>query len=119
MNRYPLFTATTATVVVPIASINQTTNAAVGQANPSLATQNNSLANKIQVYPNPATDNIFFAGNLSNYETVKIFNVDGRLIATQAINSDKINISKLQSGNYVLQLSGTNKKAQSITIIKK
>lgn len=119
LNRYPLFTATTATVVVPFASINQTQSAAVGQANPTLATQSNSLQNKIQVYPNPATENIFLAGDLSDYETVKIFSVDGRLISTQTINSEQINVSKLQAGNYILQLSSSNKKTQTINIIKK
>ena len=119
VNRYPLFTATTATVVVPLASINQTTNAAFGQANPTLASHNNTVGNSVKIYPNPATENLFLAGDLSNFETVKIFSVDGRLIKTQTIHSDKIDVSKLQSGTYILQLSGSNKKAQTINFIKK
>lgn len=117
--RYPVFTTTTATLVVPIAGINQITNNAVGQPMTTLATQNNSEKNKIQIYPNPTTENLFFAGDLSNYETAKIFSVDGRLIGTQSINSDQLNVYKLQSGTYILQLSGSNKKAQSINFIKK
>ena len=119
INRYPLFTATTATVVVALAGINQTTTAAVRLANPTLATQNNSLKNKVTVYPNPVTENLFFAGEYSSFDLVKVVNMEGRVVTSQAIIDGKVNLNKLPAGNYILQLSGKNQKDQTIQIIKK
>lgn len=119
LNRYPLFTSTTATVVVALAGINQTTNSAMGQANPTLVTQNNFLKNKVQVYPNPAAENIFFTGDFTNFDTVKVISIDGKIITTQSVNAGKIDMSKLPAGNYFLQLLGKNEKDQTIQVIKK
>ena len=114
-----MFTATTATVIVALAGINQTTNAAVRLANPTLAIQNNSLKNKVAVYPNPVTENLFFAGDYSNFEVVKVINMEGRVVSSQSIIDGKVDLNKLPAGNYILQLSGKNQKDQTIQIIKK
>ncbi|SEG41156.1 Por secretion system C-terminal sorting domain-containing protein [Halpernia humi] len=118
-NRYPLFTTTTATGVIPLAAINQTSNLAVAQSTVFLGTRNDALKKKIQVYPNPVQNQLFFGGDLAGYTQVKIFNMEGRLVKSQNIEAEKINISALPAGNYILQLSGKDKKAQSINIIKK
>lgn len=118
-NRYPLFTTTTATISVPLLSINQTTNAAVGQNITALATQNKPLNSKITAYPNPVNENLFFAGDLSGYNVVKVLSMDGKLLQTEPVNEGKIDLSKLSAGNYILQLSGKNLKGQTIQIIKK
>ena len=117
--RYPIFTTTTATISVPLLSINQTTNAAVAQNIPLLATDQTSLKSKISVYPNPVKDELFFSGDLSKYNAVKVLSVDGKLLRTELVVAGKIDLSKLSAGNYILQLSGKNLKDQTIHIIKK
>ena len=119
LNRYPLFTSTAATIAVPLLSFSQTSSAAIAQTNPVLATQNNSTQNKVTAYPNPVAETLFFAGDFSNYELVKVLNMEGRVVLTQAITDGKVNLNSLHTGNYILQLSGKNQKDQSIQIIKK
>lgn len=118
-NRYPLFTATTATIAVPLLSINQTTNAAVGQNIPLLATGNNAGKNKISVYPNPVKDLLFLAGDLSGFDSAKIFSVEGKLVKKIQLSEGSLNMGSLPSGNYMIEFSGKNQKGQTIKIIKK
>ncbi|WP_326985808.1 T9SS type A sorting domain-containing protein [Chryseobacterium sp. MP_3.2] len=117
LNRYPLFTTTTATIVVPLLSINQTTNAAVRQVNPNLATVK-SNKNDVKVYPNPVKNNLFFAGALGNYSAVKIYSLEGKLVKSETISNQNLDLSKLPSGNYIVELSSTTEKSKIIHIIK-
>ena len=63
--------------------------------------------NDINIYPNPAKDEIVLT-NVFN-EIVKIFDVNGRLVKQEIVNQ-RMNISDLQSGVYYLQIRNTNKK---------
>lgn len=68
---------------------------------------NTLKATAIQVYPNPATNSISFnVENVSKNATASIFSIDGKLVATQAINNTKseMNISSITKGMYVLQI---------------
>ena len=63
--------------------------------------------NNIKLFPNPVVgDYINIEGINSNFET-KIFNVLGKLVL-QSVNSKTINISNLQSGIYLVELSSDN-----------
>lgn len=116
VNRYPLFTTTTATIVVPLLSINQTTNAAVRQINPTLNSVN-AIKNDIKVYPNPVQDNLFIAGDLGNYSEVRIYSLDGKFVKSTNISS-KLDLSKLSAGNYILELRSKFEKSKIIHLIK-
>ena len=118
-NRYALFATGNYNVNVPFLGLSQILNTAVGQANPVLASQNTAVKNKLQVYPNPVNDYLFVAGDLSRYSDVQVISMDGKLVKSASVIDGKINVSKLQAGNYILQLSGSNKKTQCINIIKK
>lgn len=117
-NRYPIFTATTATISVPLLSINQTTNAAVRQENPVLASSQSNL-NKIQVYPNPVKDYLFLAGDLKNYSGSKIYSLEGKLLMTSFLKDQKIDLTNLPTGNYILELNSSIEKPKTFNIIKK
>jgi len=76
------------------------------------------------VYPNPVTDGIFFvelpAGKSS--ETVKIFDLSGRLVLAQAVALQKngINISHLSNGMYIVKVfSDEGRMTGSSKIVKK
>lgn len=67
--------------------------------------------NAVEIYPNPANDFINIRLNLDkNYPTeLKIYSVDGRLIAQQLtsssqLNNTKISTADLPTGTYILQL---------------
>ncbi|WP_300672082.1 M1 family aminopeptidase [Soonwooa sp.] len=75
----------------------------------STVVRDNSLAvddiktTKIQVYPNPASTEIFVS-NLKKDSNYQIFSLDGRLIKTGTSESNKaINISNLAKGEYILK----------------
>ena len=78
----------------------------------NLGSQNTTALRAIKVYPNPANDVI----NLSNPQNINLRNVSiydmtGRLIITKdlqaASQQSTIDISALQSGNYLLFIKST------------
>jgi hypothetical protein len=71
-----------------------------------LSINENQFSN-VKLYPNPVVgDYINIDGINSDFET-KIFNVLGKVVL-QSINSKTINISNLQSGIYLVELSSEN-----------
>ncbi len=76
------------------------------------------------MYPNPATD--YFNINLDNAEgkfsTLHIFDISGRNVLEHSLNSDeineRINIERLESGTYIVQLAGI-KQSQSYKLVVK
>lgn len=75
-----------------------------------LATQENNLISDFKIYPNPVSDFLYFNKKV---ETVKLFDIQGKLIISKTINSFNLNISTLKDGVYILEvLSGKNKSSQ-------
>lgn len=74
---------------------------------------------KIKIYPNPTNDYLM----ISNIEidALKVFDSSGKFIKTSFSKSEngyKLDVSHLQNGNYILQLSKEN-GTQSFKFIKK
>ncbi|SHL75982.1 BspA family leucine-rich repeat surface protein [Chryseobacterium polytrichastri] len=85
--------------------------------NSVLATSETSIKNDITIYPNPANDFIYVK-NLKGNSTYKIFDLSGRIIQQDILNDEKINVSNLMSGNYILQIISKD-KTQTLKFIKK
>ena len=78
----------------------------------NLGTQNTSALRTITVYPNPANDVITLSNPQNiNLRSVSIYDMTGRLIITKdlqaAIQESTVDISTLQSGNYLLFIKST------------
>lgn len=79
--------------------------------------------NDISIYPIPAKENIFIKSNIDfNTAEIKIYDGNGRLVQ-QNVNNNKnniisINLSKLVSGNYILDILFDGKKHYSKKIVK-
>jgi PKD repeat protein len=60
--------------------------------------------NSVNVFPNPATDNITVQAN-SNIKQIYIYNVTGQLVINQTVNTKKItlSVSGLSTGVYSLK----------------
>jgi len=71
----------------------------------SIATELNG-PDRINIYPNPATDNIYIS-NLTEATTLKIYDINGKLVLEVNV-SDKeyLNISKLARGIYQIKFEG-------------
>lgn len=82
-----------------------------------LATKENSISEKLKVYPNPVETSF----NISTPETIEIVNIinnTGEIVKTIRGNNKTIDISNLTSGTYFVQIK-TNKEIIHQKIIKK
>jgi len=80
--------------------------------------EKNILNDKIEYYPNPVDDYIYFKGDdLRHISTLKIYDMSGKLVYQKDspfLSSNYIDVQKLKSGNYIINFDQT-----SIKIIKK
>lgn len=85
----------------------------------NLSEENNikSLENKILIYPNPTTKELFIKYNLIITE-IEIYNPLGQLVYSKIINgnSEVINIENLSSGEYYLKVRSENNILTSMFI---
>jgi pectate lyase len=82
-----------------------------------LATKENSISEKLKVYPNPVETSF----NISTPETIEMVNIinnAGEIVKTIRGNNKTIDISNLTSGTYFVQIK-TNKEIIHQKIIKK
>ena len=73
-----------------------------------LSTNAATYENNINIYPNPANDHIAIDfGNLDNVEdwNIKIINILGQEVLRHPMNTDKINVSELSKGVYIIRIS--------------
>ena len=81
-----------------------------------------NLQDKLTVYPNPATTQIYIdLEKVINYSDVQIYNLDGKLLYSQDhsnTNHITINMSSFSKGIYILRLQ-SDKREESLKIIKK
>ena len=73
----------------------------------SLGLSENELAKKIIIYPNPAKNTI----NFETKETilkVEIYDISGRILSSNSVNENKIDVSNLKTGNYILKVFTEN-----------
>ena len=73
-----------------------------------LSTNTASYESNINIYPNPANEHITIDfGNLDNVEgwNIKIINILGQEVLSQPMDNDKINVSELSKGVYIIRIS--------------
>lgn len=67
-------------------------------------------ANGIMVYPNPAHSELYIEGNFDVPATFELYDITGRKVLSQSINSNQpININQLSKGLYLYLLNADNK----------
>lgn len=82
-----------------------------------LKTNETAFSNNVNIYPNPVTDFIYIKNLKSSNASHKILDASGRLIFNGNIKSEKIDVSSLSKGNYLLQLI-TNENTINFKFIK-
>ena len=75
--------------------------------NPVLSTQDVN-EDYFSVFPNPASDFINIKTNNNDEVFVTVFDMLGKSVLKQTTNNNKLNISKLVSGIYLLQINQNN-----------
>lgn len=72
---------------------------------------------KINVYPNPTNNNVFFDNSVNQYEKASVYNYLGQKLGTKKLdfsNNESFDISSFSKGVYLLQLENEN----SIEVVK-
>lgn len=69
----------------------------------TLGLHENELISNISVYPNPVKDFLNFKTE-QNILKVEIYDIAGRKLSSNSVSENKIDLSKLETGNYILKL---------------
>ncbi|SKB72437.1 Por secretion system C-terminal sorting domain-containing protein [Soonwooa buanensis] len=77
----------------------------------TLAVNDVQTNNKLQVYPNPATDMINIS-NIAAKSTYQIVNMAGQVVANGATDG-KVQVSKLDKGVYIITVESNGQKSQT------
>lgn len=87
----------------------------------TLATQENNGLEKISIYPNPASKEIFIDGIRDKKVTLELINAEGQKIleSEQVINGKGIDVSGIPAGVYFINLKSGNMKSYSQKLIIK
>lgn len=67
-----------------------------------LGSQENDFINDISVYPNPVNDFLNFKTEHTILK-IEIYDVGGRIISSNSVSENKINLSELKTGIYILK----------------
>ena len=74
---------------------------------------------KINIYPNPAKDNIYVSNLKEENIGVKIYDIKGRVVLENTIsNKEYLNVSSLKAGLYQVVFKGTEKTEKRKLIIE-
>lgn len=84
--------------------------------NPNLGVKESNITN-LKIYPNPTNSALFISSD-SKIENIIIFNSLGELIKKEQVTNNKLDISSLPSGIYLLQLIDRNQNQSFTQIIK-
>jgi hypothetical protein len=65
--------------------------------------------NRVNIYPNPASDKIYISNLKEDNTLIKIYDVNGRLVLeNKVLNKEYLNISKLSKGIYQIKFKGSD-----------
>jgi hypothetical protein len=75
---------------------------------PKNITSVNSDSNSNSIYPNPVENSFTFDNRIKVGTKYKIFSIDGKIITEDIIKNNKINVSYLEKGIYLISLENEN-----------
>ncbi len=76
-------------------------------------------SNSVMVYPNPATDAIFFNSE-NTIASVVVTDVTGRVIAEQNnVKNGRIEMSNFGAGLYIVKTVGVDGEVNTVKVVKK
>ncbi|MFC3161156.1 T9SS type A sorting domain-containing protein [Chryseobacterium arachidis] len=88
-----------------------------GECQSFLGTSDVNIKKEISIYPNPAADFIYIK-NIQGLNNYTIFDASGRTVLQDSLHEDKINISSLIKGSYLLKIV-TKERSYNFKFIKK
>jgi len=84
----------------------------------TLSTSENLLSENVQVYPNPTSDYLYIKG-AKKVSGIKVLDVSGRVVLSSDKAEQKIDVSQLIKGAYILTVKNTDGTSSTHKFIKK
>lgn len=103
---YTTATAQTSTITVHHDDIHQSKILIPGN-NSMLGTQVEAENNSLEIYPNPANQNIEIR-TTGNFTTYQLLDLSGRIISEGNLLNNSISVSTLDAGTYIVKLKDAN-----------
>jgi len=86
-------------------------------------TNENLMEGSYKLFPNPANSEINISStNNSNYSNIEIHDLTGRIVKivnSRISNNTTLDVSDLNSGNYIIKITDNNGKVESLKMIKR
>ncbi|MCJ7933469.1 MAG: M43 family zinc metalloprotease [Chryseobacterium sp.] len=109
--------STSTGVVIYHGSTNINSYATKAFTNQVLGTSETAKKDNFGIYPNPVSD-VLNISKVSHKATFEIYNAVGQIVKKGTIDNNKVNVSELLRGNYVITISD-NAISESFKFIKK
>jgi hypothetical protein len=79
------------------------------------------IVKKIAVYPNPASNYVIINNSENYFDNYELVSLDGKILLDGVLNSfeNKINLASVNSGSYLLRLSGSNQNIAIVVRVEK
>lgn len=78
-----------------------------------------NVLENIDIYPNPATNELFINSSAFDIESIDIINALGQTIISEAIYADRINVSELTQGIYFIRFNSASEVIGTKRFVKK
>lgn len=86
---------------------------------PSLAVENISMLDNVNVYPNPSTGNVTITNDNGTENTITVFDISGKQITSKtSITATTLDLSSYGSGVYVVEITNDNNKKTERVVIR-
>ncbi|TDD98807.1 T9SS type A sorting domain-containing protein [Flavobacterium cellulosilyticum] len=74
----------------------------------------------IVLFPNPVDDNLEISEEIrNNYDSIRIFNTNGKLILSQQLSTSNLNLSHLSPGLYFVKFTSNGLESKAVKLLKK
>ncbi len=84
-------------------------------ADPVVSIDDENSIDQLKVYPNPASNSIYFNNDFNKSYHIQLIDVYGKLInETTATTTNKINVSNIANGIYIIRFVDNNTKASTL-----
>jgi len=74
--------------------------------------------NTFSIYPNPANDFVNITSQFSGDKNIAVYDVLGKQVINTTISSDRLNISELTTGIYIMQISQNGVSSTKKLVVK-
>ena len=74
--------------------------------------------NKIEIYPNPVADRLYFT-NWQQIKTIQLFSADGKLLQVVFSNQNYIDVKTLPNGTYFIKTTSKQNETGMYSFIKR